>query len=101
MMQRHTHVTIVGDQFFINARPTYDGVRWQGHRIEGLLFNARMVQAIFDDLNPATRTRWAYPDTGVWDPERNTREFVAAMPQWRRHGLLVFTVNLQGGSPQG
>ena len=101
MMQRHTHVTIVGDQFFINARPTYDGVRWQGHRIEGLLFNARMVQAIFDDLNPATRTRWAYPDTGVWDPERNTREFVAAMPQWRRHGLLAFTVNLQGGSPQG
>ena len=23
------------------------------------------------------------------------------MPEWRRHGLLGFTVNLQGGSPQG
>jgi hypothetical protein len=41
------------------------------------------------------------PDTGRWDPERNTREFLAAMPEWRRHGLLAFTINLQGGSPQG
>ena len=23
------------------------------------------------------------------------------MPEWRRHGLLAFTLNLQGGSPQG
>ena len=44
---------------------------------------------------------WAYPDTGKWDAERNTREFLAAMPEWRRHGLLAFTLNLQGGSPQG
>ena len=36
-----------------------------------------------------------------WDPERNTREFVDAMAAWRAHGLLAFTVNLQGGSPQG
>jgi len=36
-----------------------------------------------------------------WDPERNTREFVAAMPGWRRRGLLAFTINLQGGSPKG
>ena len=60
-----------------------------------------MVQGIFDDLNPETRPMWAYPDTGRWDPERNTREFLAAMPEWRRHGLLAFTLNLQGGSPQG
>jgi hypothetical protein len=60
-----------------------------------------MVQGIFDDLNPATATNWAYPDTGKWDAERNTREFIAAMPEWRRHGLLAFTINLQGGSPQG
>jgi hypothetical protein len=45
--------------------------------------------------------RWAYPDTGQWDADRNTREFIAAMPEWRRHGLLAFTLNLQGGSPQG
>jgi len=70
-------------------------------RIEGLLLNSRMVQGIFDDLNPDTRSRWAYPDTGRWDPERNTAEFCAAMAQWRAHGLLAFTLNLQGGSPEG
>ena len=63
--------------------------------------NSRMVQGIFDDLNPETRDLWVYPDTKRWDPERNTREFIAAMPEWRRHGLLGFTINLQGGSPQG
>jgi len=98
---RQTTVTITGDAFAINGRPTYAGRRWNGHRIEGLLFNSRMVQATFDDLNPGTREEWKYPDTGRWDPDRNTREFVAAMPEWRRHGLLAITVNLQGGSPQG
>lgn len=63
--------------------------------------NSRMVQGIFDDRNSETRSRWAYPDTGSWDSERNTREFLAAMPEWRRHGLLAFTLNLQGGSPEG
>jgi hypothetical protein len=70
-------------------------------KIEGLLMNSRMVQGIFDDLNPDTRGRWAYPDTKRWDAERNTREFIAAMPEWRKHGLLGFTINLQGGSPEG
>jgi hypothetical protein len=60
-----------------------------------------MVQGVFDDLNPETRARWAYPDTSAWDAARNTREFVAAMAEWRRHGLLAFTLNLQGGSPEG
>jgi len=98
---RHAEVTIHRQAFYINGAPTYAGRTWQGRRIEGLLLNARMVQGIFDDLNPETRARWAYPDTGRWDPERNTREFIAAMPQWRAHGLLAFTINLQGGSPEG
>ena len=99
--QKQTTVTIEGDRFRINGRPTYEGRTWRGMRIEGLLMNARMVQGIFDDLNAETRGRWAYPDTKRWDPERNTREFIAAMPEWRRQGLLSFTINLQGGSPQG
>jgi hypothetical protein len=70
-------------------------------KIEGLLMNSRMVQGIFDDLNPETRSRWVYPDTKKWDPERNTREFLAAMPEWRRNGLLSFSINFQGGSPEG
>jgi hypothetical protein len=98
---RRTEVSIRGDQFFINGKPTYAGRTWRGHKIEGLLLNSRMVQGIFDDLNPDTRGRWAYPDTGRWDADRNTREFLAAMPDWRKHGLLAITLNLQGGSPQG
>ncbi len=74
---------------------------WEGRSIEGLLFNSRTVQGVFDDLNPATRPRWVYPDGRAWDPERNTREFIAAMPEWKRHGLIAFTLNLQGGSPEG
>src|SRR5438477_12503928 len=85
---RKTEVSIQGDAFLINGKPTYAGRAWNGKKIEGLLMNSRMVQGIFDDLNPETRKRWAYPDTKAWDPERNTKEFLAAMPEWRRHGLL-------------
>ena len=99
--KRKTEVSIRGEDFYINGKPTYAGRVWQGHRVEGLLMNARMVQGIFDDLNPETNTRWAYPDTHVWSADRNTKEFVAAMPAWRSHGLLAFTINLQGGSPEG
>ena len=96
---RRTDVTIRGDAFHINGKPTYAGRTFNGKRIEGLLMNARVVQGIFDDLNPETASRWVYPDTKRWDPERNTREFAAAMPEWKRHGVLAFTINLQGGSP--
>src|SRR5436305_723440 len=99
--ERHTSISISGDEFRINCKPTYAGRRWNGHNIQGLLLNSRMIQGIFDDLNANTVLRWAYPDTGKWDAERNTREFIAAMPEWRAHGLLAFTINLQGGSPQG
>ena len=99
-MARRTKLTVQGDGFLINGKPTYEGRQWNGHKIEGLLLNSRMVQGIFDDLNPQTRSLWDYPD-GPWDPDRNTREFVDAMPAWRQHGLLAFDINLQGGSPQG
>ncbi len=101
MHTRSTEIAIDGSRFWLNGRPTYAGRDWQGLPLEGLLMNARLVQGIFDDLNPATRDLWAYPDTGAWDAERNTREFIEAMPAWREHGLLAFTINLQGGSPQG
>jgi hypothetical protein len=98
---RKTKVTIKGAKFLINGEPTYKDRKWKDHPIEGLLFNSRMVQGIFDDLNPDTKSRWAYPDTKKWDADRNTREFLAAMPEWKRPGLLAFTLNLQGGSPEG
>lgn len=98
---RRTEIAIRGQQFLINGKPTYAGRSYNGMKIEGLLMNIRAVQATFDDRNPETRSKWAYPDTKKWDPDRNTREFVAALPEWRRHGVLAFTVNLQGGSPEG
>ena len=116
--ERKTKVAIArqtladGDAFLINSAPTYAGRRYRRRqsgeevRVEGLLLNSRMVQGVFDDLNPATRGLWDYPagapgGEGAWDPDRNTAEFVAAMPAWRAAGLLSFTINLQGGSPQG
>jgi hypothetical protein len=96
---RRTEVTIRGDAFQINGRPTYAGRSFNGKRGEGLLMNVRAVQGIFDDLNPETASRWVYPDTKRWDPDRNTTEFTAAMADWKRHGVLGFTINLQGGSP--
>lgn len=95
-----TTVSISGEDFLINGQATLAGRTYNGTKLQGLLPNSRMVQGIFDDLNPRTRAMWDYPD-GPWDPDRNTREFLAAMPGWLAHGLLAFTVNLQGGSPQG
>lgn len=100
LVQRKTLVSIHKQAFLINNQPTYAGRQYKGMKIEGLLLNARLVQGIFDDRNPETRSLWNYPD-GSWDPDRNTREFIAAMPAWRQAGLLSFTINLQGGSPQG
>lgn len=96
-----TEVSIVGEEFHINGKPTFKGRSWKGHKIQGLLPNSRMVQGTFDDLNPETVAQWAYPDTKKWDAERNVNEFLAAMPIWRAHGLLAITVNFQGGSPYG
>jgi len=99
-MARRTVVGIEGGSFLVNGRPTCAGRTWRGMRLEGLLMNARLVQGTFDDLNPDTRGRWAYPD-GPWDADRNTDEFVAAMGAWRACGLDAFTINLQGGCPLG
>jgi len=108
VIKRKTCVSIKEQAFLVNERTTYRGrVLRRGkdkdadeHKIEGLLFNIRAVNAIFDDLNPQTRSRWAYPD-GPWDPDRNTRDFLETLPYWRRSGVCAFTVNLQGGSPDG
>jgi hypothetical protein len=101
-----TVVSIVGDEFHVNGAPTYAGRIWVTedggqHRIEGLLLNARLPQAIFDDPVAETRGQWMYPDTRRWDADRNTQEFMDAMPAWLEHGLLGLAINLQGGCPFG
>lgn len=99
--ERNTTVSVKGEDFYINKSITLKGKIYNGMRLEGLLPNSRMVQGIFDDYNPQTQSLWTYPDTKKWDAERNTNEFITAMPIWKKYGLLSFTLNLQGGSPFG
>jgi hypothetical protein len=99
--KRQTSVSISGEKFIINGIPTFRGKIWRGYTLEGLLPNSRMVQGIFDDLNQKTSHLWSYPDSKTWDADRNTNEFVMQMSNWHKKGLLAFTINLQGGSPQG
>lgn len=90
----NTQVTISGSNFLINGAVTLPK-----SAMAGMLPNSRMVQAIFDDANPQTVSKWVYPDTKKWDANRNTQEFINAIPSWRKAGLLAVTVNLQGGGP--
>ncbi|MBN1419707.1 MAG: hypothetical protein JXP34_13090 [Planctomycetes bacterium] len=101
-------IAIEGESFRIDGHPTYEGRVYQGQRVEGLLFNLRAVNATFDDQNYPKRkvyetdggpVSFVYPDTGIWDPQRNLREFCDVLPVWRKHGLLAVTLNFQGGSP--
>ena len=89
-----TKVSIQGESFYINGLRTFPG-----GRLDGTLPNSRMVQATFDDANPATVNNWKYPDGSAYNPIRQTNEFVAALPGYRAKGLLAVTVNFQGGDP--
>jgi CubicO group peptidase (beta-lactamase class C family)/murein DD-endopeptidase MepM/ murein hydrolase activator NlpD len=77
-----TRVSIRQGRWFLNDEITY-----RGTKAEGLLMNVRTVNAVFED-----RTR---PD---FDPEANTDEFIAQIPDYVAHGVRAFTVCLQGGS---
>jgi hypothetical protein len=100
-----TTVGIDGAHFIVDGAPANQGRVLPDPSgaipLDGLLLNSRMINGAFDDLNAETRVMWAYPDTGVWDPDRNTAEFIAAMAQWKADGLDAFTLGIQGGSPQG
>ena len=115
LAQGATVVGIRGSFFTINGHPTYTpeaGFPNADTNLTGTLLNVRAVQAIFDDANyPRQGSRanpyvsntmgavsFDYPD-GKWNPDRQTNEFIAALPDWRRSGLLAFTVSLQGGGP--
>ena len=49
-----TEVSIVGEEFYINGKPTFEGKTWRGMKIQGLLPNARLVNGIFDDKTDST-----------------------------------------------
>ena len=86
--RRHlrTTVSIAGDCLPHQRPADAEGPDWRGHRVEGLLPNSRMVQGVFDDLNPETRGPLGLPGHEDVGSRRNTREFVAAMRAWRERG---------------
>jgi hypothetical protein len=67
----------------VNGRITCPGAP-----AEGLLMNVRMVNATFED-----RRR---PE---FDPEANTKRFLARLPDYAAAGVQAITLNLQGGMP--
>ncbi|MCL5279883.1 MAG: DUF1593 domain-containing protein [Planctomycetes bacterium] len=75
-------VAIREGRWFLNGEVTYRGTRAQG-----LLMNVRMVNAAFEDRNRLD-----------FDPEANTTEFIARIPDYVAYGVRAFTVCLQGGS---
>ena len=99
---RRTAVAIAGDAFHINGQPTYEGRTWKGHTIEGLLLNSRMVQGIFDDLNPETRGKLGLPrHRSRGTPSATPASSSPPCPSGGDTACWPSRINLQGGSPQG
>lgn len=100
---------IRGHDFYQDAHRTYtagSGFPEADPALAGLILNHRVVNGIFDDLNPCQdydqdgRVDWAFSKTGRWDPEQNTDRFVKAMRWWREQGVIGFTIGLQGDDPR-
>jgi hypothetical protein len=91
-----TTLNITNTQFAINNQLTYSDIPGTKPETHGLLMNARFIQGIFDDkADPGRFSRYGYD----WDAEANTDRLIAALPEWKRYGLLAFTVGIQGGMP--
>ncbi|MCC7408988.1 MAG: hypothetical protein IT442_13025 [Phycisphaeraceae bacterium] len=88
-MTGKTLVTMHGTRWLINGRATCSG-----SPAEGLLPNVRMVNSVFEDRGPA-----AVNLPAGFDPRKNTRAFVAAIPRYVASGVRAFTLSLQGGAP--
>jgi hypothetical protein len=91
-----TVLEIRGEDFYINGRKVYSEIEGSNPAAHGLLMNARFIQGIFDDR--ADRSRFNRFGR-EFDPDRNTDELIAALPEWYKYGLRAFTVGFQGGGP--
>lgn len=85
-----TIVSIRGDQWQVNGQPIL-----AGSPAEGLLVNARMVNAVFEDKGPAAVEHLPQD----FDPDENTARFISRIPDYYDHGVRAFTISLQGGMP--
>ncbi len=91
-----TRISTDGIDFRMNGRLTYSDIPGSNPAAHGLLMNARFIQGIFDDKAAPSR----FHRFGLaFDPERNTDDLIAALPQWYACGLRAITVGMQGGGP--
>ncbi|MFB3825875.1 MAG: hypothetical protein ACE15B_03865 [Bryobacteraceae bacterium] len=68
-------------------RKTYSGREYR-REAQGKLMNLRLAQALFHD-------EWMREQP--FDPARNTDAVIAALDFYKRHGVLMINVSLQGG----
>lgn len=68
-------------------RKTYSGAEYR-REAEGRLMNLRLAQGLFHD-------EWMKEQP--FDPDRNTDALIAALDFYKRHGVLMVNVSLQGG----
>jgi len=94
-----TNLNVKGKQFLINGSPVYSELPNVNPASLGLLWNQRLIQGVFDDKND--RSRFNLFKDGIFDPDRNTDNLIAALPAWHSYGLRGFTVGFQGGWPVG
>ena len=91
-----TKMTLQGRLFCLNGKPVYSEIPACPKARLGMLMNARMIQGVFDDAADAARfNRFGR----VFDPEKNTDDLIAALPEWYQSGLRAITVGFQGGGP--
>ncbi len=84
-----TTVSIEGEQWWINGKLVNAGAP-----AEGLLMNVRMVNAVFEDRGDKWQNH-----VGKFDPDHNTEEFIAKLPEYVNSGVNAFVISLQGGMP--
>ena len=94
-----TRISIKGDSFLINGAPVYGEIPGANPASLGLMWNQRVIQGVFDDK--VDRTRFNQFKAGVFDPQANTDNLIASLPQWYSYGLRAITVSFQGGWPVG
>lgn len=88
-----TNLSIDGAKFKINGQLTYSEIESCKPSVHGLLMNARFIQGIFDSKNREQFNRYGKD----FDPEQNTDDLIAALPEWYEKGLRAITVGMQGG----
>lgn len=93
-----TSYDIKGNNILINGNLTYSEIENSNEKIQGLLFNARFIQGIYEDITPenqATYNRF----NKTFDKNINTQELIDSLPEWYDAGLRAITVGMQGGGP--